>query len=401
MKLNTYRRHSKNCPHADKGRGWDRCGCPIWVEGYLLDDRFIRQSLGTSDWAEAFAKVDRLKNPAPPSAEPRATAPITIDSACAKWLAAVKNARHVGDGTYRNCRQTAEQLKAFARGRGLVYLWELNREQLTDYQGGWSLAAGTAKEYLNRLRRFFKYAVKQDWIKGKNPAEDLTRPHVDHEDPVPFEDAEIDALLAAADTWKHKITGLRMRALILLLTNSGLRIGDAVSLRRGAIQNGVLTARTGKTGKLVRIPVPPVVVNALAAIPTVGPYYFWTGASKLKSAVGTYGTRFATLAKTAKVADVFPHKFRHTFSIRCLEGGMSIEEVSRLLGHNSVLTTESFYSAWTKDRQDRVEVKLRAMWSRNVHTAEPVSPTTTASENSHPEPRNVHGTYTATTSKPN
>ena len=32
-KLKLYRRHLNNCQHKHKGRGYDSCRCPIWVQG--------------------------------------------------------------------------------------------------------------------------------------------------------------------------------------------------------------------------------------------------------------------------------------------------------------------------------------------------------------------------------
>jgi hypothetical protein len=80
---------------------------------------------------------------------------------------------------------------------------------------------------------------------------------------------------------------VRLRALILLLRYSGLRIRDAVTLSRNLIQDDKFFLYTAKTGTAVYCPFPPFVVEALAAIPASA-HFFWSGLSKPKSAVGDW-----------------------------------------------------------------------------------------------------------------
>jgi integrase/recombinase XerD len=66
-----------------------------------------------------------------------------------------------------------------------------------------------------------------------------------------------------------------LRALVLLLRWSGLRISDALNLERGCITNGVLMLHQQKTGTSVSIPLPPEVLDALAELPHEGGRYFY------------------------------------------------------------------------------------------------------------------------------
>jgi hypothetical protein len=58
--LNLYRRHIPNCPHRDKGIGYTKCSCPIWAYGDV-DEKLVRQSMKTRDWARANRRVARKK----------------------------------------------------------------------------------------------------------------------------------------------------------------------------------------------------------------------------------------------------------------------------------------------------------------------------------------------------
>jgi integrase len=62
--------------------------------------------------------------------------------------------------------------------------------------------------------------------------------------------------------------------------------------------------------------------------------------------------------------EMLTHRFRHTFAVELLLAGVRIEQVSRLLGHKTVRTTERFYSAWVKERQRKLEAEVKQAWTK-------------------------------------
>lgn len=50
------------------------------------------------------------------------------------------------------------------------------------------------------------------------------------------------------------------------------------------------------------------------------------------------------------------HRLRDTFAVDLLQKGVPLKEVSKLLGHESIKTTERHYSKWMKGRQDRLDM---------------------------------------------
>jgi len=146
---------------------------------------------------------------------------------------------------------------------------------------------------------------------------------------------------------------LLLRAMILVLLYTGLRIRDVVTLRRDSVRGNRLFLRTAKTGVDVFCPLPPGAVTALGAIPAKNRWYFWNGASKPKSAVGDYQKSLAKVLKAAGVPRAHPHLFRHTAATLLLQDGVSLQTVSTLLGHSSIKMTEKRYSHWIKARQDK------------------------------------------------
>jgi len=82
--------------------------------------------------------------------------------------------------------------------------------------------------------------------------------------------------------------------------------------------------------------IPPYVAEALRSTPHKNPkYFFWTGKSKVTTA------RIAEVFKLAKVENGHPHRFRDTFAVSLLDAGVSLENVSTLLGHQSVRVSEN------------------------------------------------------------
>jgi integrase len=69
------------------------------------------------------------------------------------------------------------------------------------------------------------------------------------------------------------------------------------------------------------------------------------------------------LFSLAEVSGGHPHRFRHTFAVELLLGGVPIERVSILLGHSSTPITETHYSAWVRARQEQLEADVRQSWA--------------------------------------
>ena len=209
------------------------------------------------------------------------------------------------------------------------------------------------------MRGFFRFCASAGWI-PTNPAPAVKLPKVHQVPTLPFTDEEFKKLLDAFDRFRGN--GQRLRALLLLLRHSGLRIGDAVGLKRERIADGKVFLYTQKTGTPVRIPLPVYVREALESLPD-GEYLFWSGHGVLKSAIEDLRRAFYGLAALAKVKHAHFHRLRDSFAIGLLEKGVPIESVSVLLGHTDVRITSKHYRPWVKSLQEKLEADVRSTWS--------------------------------------
>ncbi len=137
--------------------------------------------------------------------------------------------------------------------------------------------------------------------------------------------------------YKPRENARRIRAFVLLLRHSGLRIGDAVTLERSRITGDKVFLYTAKTSTPVYVPLPDFVLTALEAVPKISEqYFFWSGESKRDSATGDWQRALEGVFKEAKIADGHAHRFRDTFAVGLLQSGVPMDRVSVPLGHSSI-----------------------------------------------------------------
>jgi integrase/recombinase XerD len=229
--------------------------------------------------------------------------------------------------------------------------------------------AASAASIVVYLRGFLRFCEESEWIE-RNPAKAIKPPRVTRKPTLPFEDSELDRALDAADKLKTWGTfGPKLRAMILLLRHSGLRIQDAACLERSRLNDDKLFLYTQKTGTPVHCPLPPKVVEALKGQENErAEYFFWDGKSERETTVKSWNRVFQKLFSTCDppVAGGHPHRFRDTFAISLLLRGAELPNVSILLGHSSIRVTERHYSPWIKARQEQLEKDVRRTWNYDI-----------------------------------
>jgi integrase/recombinase XerC len=151
----------------------------------------------------------------------------------------------------------------------------------------------------------------------------------------------------------------RDAAVLALLYGSGLRIAEALSLRRADIPaaqaDAVLTV-TGKGNKTRMVPVLPQVLKLIADYVAICPYELPAGGSLFVGAKGgPLSPRIVQLAMASLRGALglpetaTPHALRHSFATHLLARGGDLRAIQELLGHASLSTTQ-IYTAVDSER---------------------------------------------------
>jgi len=365
---NTYRRHKASCKHSSeydyqngsighgpqyrKGENYMKCKCPIWVD-IMVQGKRVRKSLNTFDEQEAARKV--LEITAGGGQEDS-----TVKNAVGDFIEDRKS-NNLVDRTIGNYEDMLNHLVQFCETHSITLVRALKYGDFKLFLRALALSNcnRTMRRKIGELRTFTQYCMDMGW-RDDNPVLQIKKPKITSAPVVPFTEEEQQAIFAAVAEYPtsphHRA---RLLAFILVLRYSALRISDVVKLIPARIKNGRLFLRTTKTGSVVHLVLPPVVLAALAAIENGSSYYFWTGKS-LQSGTANWQNKFAKVVARAGVKG-HPHMYRHTMACELLANGVPLDQVAAILG-NSVAVLEGHYTPWIKSRQDAVDKSVMSTW---------------------------------------
>ena len=350
-----WRRHVDGCPVKSRDE-MRECSCPIFKE-WRVNGRRFRKSMKTRNYQKALATIRQEELT---GIKQKTTSPLIKDS-CDKYLKDA-TARGLREPTLYKFRLLFRQLQEFAAAQGLVFISDFNSDNVRSFRATWPNKNLAARKKLENTRAFFRFCHISDWI-SKDPTLGLKPGKIDDSEIKPITKGEFKKILETCDEYPDKQHAIKLRAVILVMRYTGLRIRDVVTLRKDHIQNNKLYLRTAKTGTKVYCPLPPTVTDALDAVPAAGKHFFWSGSSKPKSAVGDFQRSLRRLFDLAQMPHVHAHLFRHTYATELLTAGTSMETVAALLGHSSTKVTEKSYSHWVKGRQESLEAAVKNAWT--------------------------------------
>jgi integrase len=381
--LTLYKRHTKECAEARKkdgaaesvaelraDRGWRRCACPIHAEGTLRIDGFIRKSTGEVKWPKAeelkrkWEDAGTLSVPEPAGPAPQDSP--TVEHAIEQFTKD-RMACKLSPSTLKKYRQFTDLLREFCAEKGIVYITQFGIDHARAFRESWTGEPITNVKRLERMKAFFAWVVAQRWIET-NPAQKLKAPLTEDPPADPISQEDLADLIGAIERMptregEKNMSHDRLLAMILLLRNTGLRIGDTVRFSTDRLKGNAAFLHQAKTGNPVWLPLPEFLVAKLKALPLYeGKYYFASGSAKLGTATGNARRSLRKLSKLAKVRTVNPHRFRDTLAIDLLQRRVPIEDVKDILGHEDVNITLRHYGNWVKERQDRLTRSLEKTW---------------------------------------
>jgi integrase/recombinase XerD len=197
------------------------------------------------------------------------------------------------------------------------------------------------------LKSFLKFCRSGLSISCLDPAE-ISLPRRKAPDVQFLNNEEIEKVLAAINT--ASITGVRLRALVELLLSTGMRISEALSLKRDVFEADQSEVEIVGKGKIKRTVFFSTrcrywVKHYLSKRYDEDPWLFVTTGYPVRRWAREDISRFFILLrrKTGITKKLSPHILRHTFCTNLLHHGADVTHIKDLAGHQDIQTTARYY----------------------------------------------------------
>ena len=133
--------------------------------------------------------------------------------------------------------------------RGLNKLHQVSIDSLRQFRQSWTDSPLCATKNLERMRAFFRFCHQGGWIK-QNPALAVKPPKVTRTPTLPFSRDDMTRIVDACENYGGNRD--RIKAFVLTMRYTGLRIGDTIRLSKTQVSDGKMFVRTAKTGSPLR-----------------------------------------------------------------------------------------------------------------------------------------------------
>lgn len=271
------------------------------------------------------------------------------------WLAALAHERRASPHTLRAYGDDLRRFLDFLHGHlGGVSESKLAKLSPADIRAfitmrrAQGLGAKGVQRALAAVRGFFRYLAREN-ILDSAAARSVRTPRIRKGLPRPL--SEVDAARAIEQAGEHDVEwiGARDAALLTLLYGAGLRISEALSLKRGDVPLPPMLTILGKGSKERALPMLEPVRDAIAAYDALIPF---TGAKDTPLFLSRRGKPMSPREAQALMQKLrgalglsdraTPHAMRHSFATHLLANGGDLRAVQELLGHASLSTTQTY-----------------------------------------------------------
>lgn len=256
--------------------------------------------------------------------------------------------------------------------RQYIHYMTFEKVKWDDHPTNISTTVGVSPRSINNairfIRVFYNWAVSKKYI-NHNPAQDVGLQKENQESFEIFTDDEIESLLNSPR--RRSYTGMRDYTMMVLMIDTGLRVGELTNLVRGdfdlTYRQINIRAEISKSKRSRSVPISRTTANLLQDLfdytniveDETEEFVFLTQYGERY-----YGDTFAKMlkqyAKRAGMlinARVSPHTFRHYFAIKFLRNGGDPFALMKILGHTDYSMTNKYVryaSVHLQEVHDRV-----------------------------------------------
>lgn len=261
-----------------------------------------------------------------------------------------QNARRLSEHTLADYANTFRKFQRFLDGDPIF--GEISQTQIESFLASQTdLSRKTVLNYHTGLSALWTWACAEGFAL-QNPLRMIERPKPEQRAILPFSESDLRALINAISRSKsylnrgtassHALPNQdRNRAILLLLLDTGLRADELCQATVADLDLKNLYLKVfGKGSKERILPICSRTAQALwkylavrAALPTDPLFATEDGAPFDRHRLFK---QLKNIGQRAGIADVHPHRFRHTFAIQFLRNGGNVYTLQMLLGHSTL-----------------------------------------------------------------
>ncbi len=280
------------------------------------------------------------------------------------FLEALASERGASGNTIEAYRRDLTDYDAYLKTRGLDAL-KADAACVRGFlaaRGAQKLGAASLARRLSAIRQFHKFLYAEAWRRD-NPTLAVEGPRRSRPLPKLLSVAEVERLIATARegldgaerSLRERLEAARIACIIELIYGSGLRVSEALSLKKSiATAKSPLIAVRGKGDKERLAPLSGHARTALGLFRALldqvspgaaaSPWLFPAASASGHMTRQTFARDLKRVASAAGIAAarVSPHVLRHAFASHLLQNGADLRVVQDLLGHADIATTQIY-----------------------------------------------------------
>jgi integrase/recombinase XerD len=248
---------------------------------------------------------------------------------------------------------TTHELRLYVvsvRGRDRRYIAASNKPEQPGGLSDTSVAA-----HVRALHRFWAWAALE--FKIENPMSGIRRHKLPKPKPAALESADFVKLFNATG---DNVSGVRNRAILAFLADTGCRLGGLASLKVGDLDIDRRRAVVNEKGGQRRT------VHFTAV--TARFLYQWLQHRAIEGdsvfglqESGVYQVLKRLKQKAGVNSRVNPHAFRHNFARAYLQNGGDLVSLARLMGHSNIQTTVDYYAIFDETELNEMHDRFTPM----------------------------------------
>ena len=269
------------------------------------------------------------------------------------FLDYLKLERNYSPATVKHYRNDLKEFERFFQGLDQQLSWESVDSDIVrrwmEYMMDKGNAASSVNRRLSALRSFYRYALRRNLV-VKDPVHGIQGPKRKRPLPQFLKESEMDQLLDER-MWTDSYKDVLARTIIVTFYETGVRISELIGLNDKDVDYINCEIKvTGKRDKQRIIPFGDELLKTLTAYQqqrdveteSESVAFFRTEKGKRVTDEQVRQMVKINLSKVSTLKKRSPHVLRHTFATAMLNHDAGLESVKKLLGHESLSTTEIY-----------------------------------------------------------